>query len=99
MSNWGGAWCSYLAISMGKVLCCCLDFSSRYGHFCGCTYLGAKGHNAPRAISKKYEVGANYVVLLIVLCLLKCFVQVLQSKCLLSLGAILGGDKIRTFQV
>ena len=30
---------SYLA-TMGKVLCCHLDLSSRTGHLCGCSYLG-----------------------------------------------------------
>mmetsp|Transcript_89540 Transcript_89540/g.149565 ORF Transcript_89540/g.149565 Transcript_89540/m.149565 type:complete len:142 (+) Transcript_89540:3989-4414(+) len=57
--------CSYLAISMGKVLCCRLDLSSVPGT-CGCTYFFFLG----TAKGQKYsEVGAKCFVLSIVLCL------------------------------
>ena len=61
-------WCSYLATSLGKVLCCRLDLSS-----CAPLWMyflrsqngpkGAKGH------FKDYGMGATYNVLFIVLSL------------------------------
>ena len=58
------ALCGYLATSMGKVWCYHLDLSFHTRHLC--VYFGnSKGH---KGHLKVYEVDANCVLLLIVLC-------------------------------
>ena len=60
-----------------------------------------KGPQQAQCHFKDYEVGGNCIVLFIVLCLLGggAFIQFLWPKCLLSLGAIVGGDKNQGFHV
>ena len=55
---------------MGKVLCCCLDLSSRPAPLW--MFLLTWDHEGPQCAKrhfKYYEVGANRIVLLIELCL------------------------------
>ena len=70
--------CGYLVTSIGKVLCCHLDLSSRAGHLCRCTCLGLQ-----RAMSKIMHWVPHCILLLIVLHLCEggVFTQWLWPNC------------------
>ena len=61
-----------------------MDLSSRAGHLCGCIYVGPRRATTGKGYFK--DLSANYIVLLIVLCLWKegAFFQFLWPKHLLS---------------
>ena len=75
----------YLVTSMGKVVLS-FGFVLSCLHLCGFTYLGPRRAISAKGHFKDYEVGANCIALLIVLCLWEggVSIQFLWPKRLLS---------------